>query len=1424
MQKQAVIHSLKITIPYLLIGVLYIAFSDKIVHSLSLNDEMLAQIQTLKGWGFILLTSIWLFVLLHRYFKNLEKESTNLKTSEEKWRSLVTNSPDYIALLDKERRFLFVNKYPDGFSAETVIGDDSINYFSDEYKEKFKEIFQKCFDTKTTQKFEVEAFGDNHSSRHYEEFIVPLLSDTNEITFLVIARDITERKTFEVKLMDSEERWRTLVSSSPDFIALLDKDSRFLYLNKYADGFNEEIVVGQNCADFMDIKFRSKYIEIFKTCLENKTTQKFEFEAYGNNKSTRYYEEYLVPLLSKNKEITFLAIARDISDRKKSEIALKESEEKYRALIDNTQEAIYIAQDGKIKYVNRSALNITGRTESELLEHDITEFVPEEDIDFAREHHFKLISGEITESQTEYRLVHSEGKNVDLLVNSVLIQWEDKPATLNFASDITERKQFEIALKQSEEKYRSLSETAKDIIIQYSLTGEITYLNPAGMEYLDYLKTEPTKSIYHFIPEKYHKQLKENAEQRVAGFNGHRLIEIEIIGRDNKTIPVEVNSTPIFVDGKIIGMISIVRDITERKEAEAELILAHSRLRQFVDSNIVGVIIADANGSILESNDYYLDMIGYTRQELEEGKVDWKNLTPPEWLFKDEIALKELEEKGTCTPYEKEYIKRDGTRVSVYLADAMLPGKDKKIAAFAIDITERKRSESMLITSEKKYRTLFENMSEGFAYCKMIFENQVPVDFVYLSTNPRFTKLTGLKNVEGKKVSEVIPGIQKDNPELFEIYGRVSRGSGPESFETFVPGLNEWFSISVYSPALEHFIAVFTLITERKLTEIALQKNRRFLADLIENSGTLIYVKDIDGKYELVNKKWEEITSLKRDSVLGRTDDLLFAKEDAERFRKNDLEAMNSGKIIEFEEILSKENNTRYFISNKFPTVDENGRVSGVCGVSTEITERKIAEEELKQSEERYRTITENIKDVVWILDVEAEKFKYISPSVYRQRGFTVEEILEQPLSDALTAPEKYKLEEFTKDRVREFLLDPSKPTFFTDEVEQPCKNGSTIWTEIVTNYYINERTGRIEIRGVSRDINERKLIQDALKESEERFRTTLDNMLEGCQILDSNWIYTYINDAAEKQNHRPKSELLGNDYVTMWPGIELTKVYRLMKDCMQSRISHQFENEFTYPDGSVGWFDLNIQPVPEGIFILSIDITEKKKAELEILNSRENLRALYARLERIREEERINLSRELHDHLGQNLTGLKMDVAYMAKHIALQSEIDTDTFLTKTTGMSFLIDDLIKNVRKISSELRPNVLDYLGLVPAIEWYVEDFKKRTEIGCIYTTNTQKIDFNMEINSSIFRIIQEAFTNIIRHAHASIVNLTIDEQAEFIKIKIHDNGIGIDSNILNQYKSLGILGMKERTLNFNGKLTIVKSKEGGTTLTLIIPKR
>lgn len=143
-------------------------------------------------------------------------------------------------------------------------------------------------------------------------------------------------------------------------------------------------------------------------------------------------------------------------------------------------------------------------------------------------------------------------------------------------------------------------------------------------------------------------------------------------------------------------MISTVWDVSESKRSQEALLQAHERLRRYVDANIVGVAVADADGAVLMANDYYLRVIGFRRDEFERGEVDWRALTPPEWLASDERAIAELRERGICTPYEKEYVRRDGTRVWVFMSDALLPGPGEQIAAFILDITERKRAAEAL--------------------------------------------------------------------------------------------------------------------------------------------------------------------------------------------------------------------------------------------------------------------------------------------------------------------------------------------------------------------------------------------------------------------------------------------------------------------------------------------------------------------------------------------------------------------------------------------------------------------------------------------------------------------------------------------------------------------------------------------------------
>ncbi len=216
-------------------------------------------------------------------------------------------------------------------------------------------------------------------------------------------------------------------------------------------------------------------------------------------------------------------------------------------------------------------------------------------------------------------------------------------------------------------------------------------------------------------------------------------------------------------------------------------------------------------------------------------------------------------------------------------------------------------------------------------------------------------------------------------------------------------------------------------------------------------------------------------------------------------------------------------------------------------------------------------------------------------------------------------------------------------------------------------------------------------------------------------------------------------------------------------------------------------------------------------------------LRALTARLEQIKEEERINLSRDLHDNLGQSLTALKMDTAWIERKIRELKIESVDAFIAKANSMSSLIDDIINNVRRISSELRPNTLDYFGLIPSLEWLVKDFQKRTEIESTFICEISEVPIDKNVATSAFRIFQEAFTNITRHAKATKVELRIDQTDDNFRIKLSDNGKGIEPARLLDTKSLGIIGMNERALQFGGQIIFSAHKPNGTTVTLLIPK-
>ncbi len=241
-------------------------------------------------------------------------------------------------------------------------------------------------------------------------------------------------------------------------------------------------------------------------------------------------------------------------------------------------------------------------------------------------------------------------------------------------------------------------------------------------------------------------------------------------------------------------------------------------------------------------------------------------------------------------------------------------------------------------------------------------------------------------------------------------------------------------------------------------------------------------------------------------------------------------------------------------------------------------------------------------------------------------------------------------------------------------------------------------------------------------------------------------------------------------------------------------------------------------------------DITERKQAEEEVRTSHFQLRALYKRLQQIREEDRIAIAREIHDEIGGGLTGLKMDLSWLL-HKMGNADMDEErvALMDKIHTANALIDHMIQVVRRVSTHLRPSVLDDLGLIAALEWQLSEFTKRTEIQHELTTTFEYVNMEEPTAIAVFRIFQEALTNVMRHSGATkvVVVLREDERSLFgdesLILEIRDNGRGITEEEILNPESLGLLGIKERVLVFKGEISIRGKPGGGTSVILKIPR-
>jgi two-component system, NarL family, sensor histidine kinase UhpB len=348
-----------------------------------------------------------------------------------------------------------------------------------------------------------------------------------------------------------------------------------------------------------------------------------------------------------------------------------------------------------------------------------------------------------------------------------------------------------------------------------------------------------------------------------------------------------------------------------------------------------------------------------------------------------------------------------------------------------------------------------------------------------------------------------------------------------------------------------------------------------------------------------------------------------------------------------------------------------------------------------------------------------------------------------------------------------------------------------------------------------------------ALKESQERFQLAVTGATAGLWDWNPQSNEMYLS-AQFKEILGYEDDDLSNQTQAFWGAIhpdDVDRVTACLAAHLERRQPYEAESRVRTRSGEFRWIHSRGQALwsrmgePYRMVGWIIDVTDRKLAEEALQRSREELQHLSANIQRVREEEKARIARELHDDLGQQLAALKIEVCGIGRYAQGLGRALADADLSSVNA---LLDRLIVSVRRIAADLRPAILDDLGLIPAIEWFSDDFSVRYGVRVIRHIDADGIDFNGESATAVFRIVQEAMTNVARHSGASEVTLEIERKEPNCIMSITDNGHGCSSDKRPAPDSFGLLGMRERAARLGGDLRIRSAPGQGFTLSVSLP--
>jgi len=658
-------------------------------------------------------------------------------------------------------------------------------------------------------------------------------------------------------------------------------------------------------------------------------------------------------------------------------------------------------------------------------------------------------------------------------------------------------------------------------------------------------------------------------------------------------------------------------------------------------------------------------------------------------------------------------------------------------------------------------------------------------------------------------------------------------------------------------------MALYKSQMEKKLYEA-----QEWFSITLKSIGDCVIATDLKGNVKFMNTVAEAVTGWNMDEVGGKPVNVVYniineeTGEPAEDPVTRVIRKGTVGGLPNHTLLITKDGTKIHIDDSGAPIMDDRGNIIGVVLVFQDITERKRAEDEIKLNETRLRLQLElhklmdapqqQILDFVneAILKTVQSKFAFIglmddSESVMTIHAWSKDTMVQCAIDDK---PMHFPI---SGSGIWGNCVRERKPIIINNyDVSHPNKKsypaghapikrflGVPIFDgdKIVavgavankeTDYIDSDVTAITVLLNIAWEIFRRKRAEQILQ----KLNMAISNSQEVVFMTDKEGIITYINPEFTKMYGYTAGEVIGKTTPRILKsGLISAEGYEQFWKVLlnEQNIMEEYTNKCK--DGRLIDIEGSADPIlndkDEIIGFLGIqrDITDRKHAEEKINNYLTKLKNLAAHLQTVREDERTAIARDIHDDMGQDLTALKIELSLIENEVKKKSVTINQSFLlNEIKDMQAIVNNTINKVRKLIRELRPEVLDNLGLQDALKWQAKEFEKRNRIKCSYTSNISEIDLDKKRSTAIFRILQETLTNIIKHAKASRVEISFNKKNGTLLLEINDNGKGFSLKDVDDTKSMGIIGMRERVAVFGGELEISSQVKKGTKVIVSIP--